>query len=137
MLLVRYAAIRRRALVEGRGGGWIARRYRVPEQAVLIALEVALPPIRFHDLLHGAATMLRAAGVPIKVISDVLGHACPAFTDDVYTTVAEELAEQAARAISAFVPRREIPIGADWANNGPTRGQQRRSQASESRTLGT
>ncbi|MHB8340053.1 MAG: hypothetical protein ACYDB7_02630, partial [Mycobacteriales bacterium] len=49
ILLVRYAAIRRRALSEGRSVAWIARRHRVPEEAVRIAVELALPPIRLHD----------------------------------------------------------------------------------------
>jgi integrase len=51
--------------------------------------------------------MLLAAKVPSKVISEILGHASTSFTEDVYTVVAEELAEEAARAISGFVPRRE------------------------------
>ena len=34
---------------------------------------------------HGTATMLLAAGQPIKVISEILGHATSAFTADVYT----------------------------------------------------
>lgn len=55
--------------------------------------------------------MLRAAKVEIKVISEILGHASTSFTDDVYTVVAEELAEQAARAVSASVPRRQRQIG--------------------------
>jgi integrase len=55
--------------------------------------------------------MLRAAKVEIKVISEILGHASTSFTDDVYTVVAEELAEQAAQAISAFVPRRSRQSG--------------------------
>jgi integrase len=84
---------------------------RVPAEAMQIALAAPLPPVRFHDLRHGAATMLRAAKVEIKVISDILGHASTSFTDDVYTVVAEELAEQAAQAISAFVPRRARPAG--------------------------
>lgn len=54
-----------------------------------------LPPIRFHDFRHGTATMLLAAGQPPKVISEVLGHATVAFTMDVYTEVAEELADAA------------------------------------------
>ena len=69
----------------------------------------ALPPITLHGLRHGAATMLLAAGQPPKVISEVLGHANVAFTMDVYTEVAEELAEAAAEAIAAFVPRRWQP----------------------------
>ncbi len=106
MLTDRYRTIRRRHHEEGRSTAWIARRHRVPEDAVSIALTPPLPPVRFHDLRHGAATMLRAARVPIKVISEILGHASTAFTDDVYTAVAEELEEQAAKAMAAFVPRR-------------------------------
>ena len=52
--------------------------------------------------------MLVAAGEPIKVVSGILGHATSAFTADVYVTVAEELNEAAAAAISAFIPRRVI-----------------------------
>jgi hypothetical protein len=48
--------------------------------------------------------MLLAAGQPIKVISEILGHATSSFTADVCTSVGEELAESAAAAISAFVP---------------------------------
>ncbi|HEX3513873.1 MAG TPA: tyrosine-type recombinase/integrase [Trebonia sp.] len=65
-----------------------------------------LPPIRFHDLRHGTATMLLAAGQPPKVISEVLGHATVAFTMDVYTEVAEELADAAMEALAAYIPRR-------------------------------
>ena len=55
-----------------------------------------------------------AAGVPIKAISEMLGHATSAFTADVYTEVAEELAEAAATAIGAYSPRRakNVPNGA-------------------------
>ena len=39
-----------------------------------------LPRIRFHDLRHTHASLLVAAGVPIKVVSERLGHANPGFT---------------------------------------------------------
>ncbi|MGO8959398.1 MAG: tyrosine-type recombinase/integrase [Streptosporangiaceae bacterium] len=80
--------------------GWISVRFGT------LASRAGLPPIRFHDLRHGAASMLLAAGVEPKVISRMLGHATVAFTMDVYTQVAEELAEAAASAIAAYVPRR-------------------------------
>ena len=49
--------------------------------------------------------MLLAAGQPPKVISEILGHSTVSFTMTVYTEVAESLAESAASAIAAFVPR--------------------------------
>jgi hypothetical protein len=57
--------------------------------------------------------MLLAAGQPPKVISETLGHSTVAFTMDVYTEVAGELAEAAAVAIAAFIPRRAkiVPNG--------------------------
>ncbi len=41
---------------------------------------IAMPAIRFHDLRHTHATLLIAAGVPVKIVSERLGHANPGFT---------------------------------------------------------
>ena len=43
-----------------------------------------LPRIRFHDLRHTHASLLVAAGESIKVVSERLGHAHPAFTIHTY-----------------------------------------------------
>jgi integrase len=51
--------------------------------------------------------MLLAARQPPKVISELLGHATVSFTMDVYTEVAEELADAAAAAIAQYIPRRK------------------------------
>lgn len=83
--------------------GWISQRFAA------LAAKADLPPIRFHDLRHGAASMLLAAGQPAKIIADLLGHATVAFTMDTYTEVAEELADAAAAAIAAYIPRRKMP----------------------------
>ncbi|MEV5940295.1 site-specific integrase [Streptomyces sp. NPDC051994] len=106
ILIERYASIRAKA-AEKWSVERIARRHRTTEAAVEAALRMTLPPIRFHDLRHGAATMLIAAGVDDKFVSEVLGHASVAFTKDVYAVVAEELAEDATRKISAFIPRQK------------------------------
>jgi len=78
---------------------WISVRFDT------LAARGGLPPITLHGLRHGAATMLLAAGQPPKVVSEILGHSTVAFTMDVYTEVAEELAESAAEALAAYVPR--------------------------------
>ena len=46
-----------------------------------------LPRIRFHDMRHNHTTLLLKAGVPIKVVSERLGHASVAFTMQVYQHV--------------------------------------------------
>jgi integrase len=89
-----------------RENGEPLRPEHVSERFGTLATRARLPPVRFHDLRHGAATMLLAAGVPMKVISEILGHATASFTSDVYASVAEELQEQAATAIASFVPRK-------------------------------
>lgn len=85
---------------------WVSARFAA------LARKASLPPIRFHDLRHGAATMLLAAGTPMKVVSEMLGHATVAFTADVYTSVMEELMDTAAEGLTAFVPRKIISGGA-------------------------
>lgn len=120
LLIQRYGSIRKRH-AEGWSVERIARQHRTTVDAVRVALTLPLPPIRFHDLRHGAATMLIAAKVPMKMVSDVMGHASMSFTGDVYAVVAEELAEEAAVAIAAFVPRLNRPM-AVGANNVPSRG---------------
>jgi integrase len=44
-----------------------------------------LPPIRLHDLRHGAASLALAAGADLKVVQDMLGHASIVLTADTYT----------------------------------------------------
>ena len=89
-----------------RDDGSALRPAHVSEHFGALVRQAGLPPVRFHDLRYGAATMLIAAGQPIKVVSAILGHSTTAFTMDVYAVVAEELSEAAAVAIAAFVPRK-------------------------------
>lgn len=56
---------------------------------------------RFHALRHSAATLMLAQGVPLAVISNVLGHSGIAITADVYARVGAELHQQAADAMDA------------------------------------
>ena len=64
-----------------------------------------LPPVRLHDLRHGAASLALAAGVDLKVVADQLGHCSIVLTADTYTSVAAELALTAAEAVARLVLR--------------------------------
>jgi integrase len=55
-----------------------------------------LPIITLHDLRHTHATLLLKAGVPVKVVSERLGHANPAFTMSVYQHVIPGMQAEAA-----------------------------------------
>jgi integrase len=43
-----------------------------------------IPRVRFHDLRHTHASLLIASGEDVKVVSERLGHAHPAFTIHTY-----------------------------------------------------
>jgi integrase len=76
--------------------------YLTRRLAVLIA-EAGLPPVRLHDLRHGAASLALAAGVDLKVVQAMLGHASIVTTADIYTSMLSEAAHTAAEASAAFV----------------------------------
>ena len=52
-----------------------------------IARRANVPVIRLHDVRHTHATLLIKAGVPVKVVSERLGHATAAFTIETYQHV--------------------------------------------------
>lgn len=62
-----------------------------------------LPEITLHDLRHTHATVLLKAGVPVKVVSERLGHANPAFTMSVYQHVIPGMQAEAAAIFSKLI----------------------------------
>ncbi len=62
-----------------------------------------LPRIRLHDLRHTHASILLKAGVPVKVVSERLGHSSPAFTMTVYQHVLPGMQADAAASFSDAV----------------------------------
>ena len=62
-----------------------------------------LPTIRLHDLRHTHATIALRANVPIKVISERLGHENPAFTMKQYAHVLPGMQSEAAILVAALV----------------------------------
>lgn len=62
------------------------------------------PPIRLHDLHHGAATLMLAAGIDIKNVSDTLGHSDTRITRDIHQSVLPHVGKNAAEATVKLVP---------------------------------
>ncbi len=83
-------------------GQWVSTRFET------LAYRAGLPPVRFHDLRHGAASLAKAAGLDSKYIAALLGHARSSFTDDVYVTLFPEVTKAAAEAAAAVVPRARL-----------------------------
>ncbi|MEU1176825.1 tyrosine-type recombinase/integrase [Streptomyces sp. NPDC005820] len=67
--------------------------------------EIDLPPVRLHDLRHGAATLARAAGADLKNIQEMLGHSSITITADTYTSLLTEADLAIAEAVARLVPR--------------------------------
>lgn len=57
---------------------------------------LGLPRVTIHDLRHSAATIMLTEGVPLPVISAVLGHSSIRVTADLYAHVGPELRRDAA-----------------------------------------
>ena len=68
-----------------------------------MALRSGLPVIRLHDLRHSHASLLLKSRVPVKVVSERLGHATPAFTMTVYQHVLPGMQAEAATTFADLV----------------------------------
>ena len=61
-----------------------------------------LPAVRLHDVRHAYVTALLSAGVPLKVVSQRVGHASPTVTMTIYQHVLSG-DDEAAAAVGARV----------------------------------
>jgi len=62
-----------------------------------------LPPVRLHDLRHGAASLAHEAGADLKTLQDLLGHSSIVVTADTYTSVLPAAQRRCADATAALV----------------------------------
>ncbi len=61
--------------------------------------------VRLHDLRHGQASLMLAAGISIAVVSKRLGHSSISITSDTYSHLLEGVGQHAAEAAADLVPR--------------------------------
>lgn len=69
--------------------------------------DAKLPPIRFHDLRHSAASLLHAQGADARLIMGVLGHSQISTTMNVYAHIFEEAKQEAAVRMDAALGKTE------------------------------
>jgi integrase len=83
-------------------GGPVHPRADRQDWADLLA-DLGLPHFTVHSLRHLAGTLLLEAGVDVRVVQEVLGHASPAFTARTYQHVRPVLHQRAAAALDSII----------------------------------
>lgn len=68
--------------------------------------EAGLPETRFQDLRHAHATHLIMSNVPVKTVSERLGHYSTAFTQDIYGHVLRPSQDKAASVMNSLLENR-------------------------------
>ena len=77
-----------------------------------VVAKLDVPLLTLHDLRHTHATILLMNGTPVKVVSERLGHASPAFTMSVYQHVLPGMQAEAARTFESLIaPAASAGIG--------------------------
>ena len=116
------------------GGGWEAERwgglvftdeegnplscFHVSGRFHKLIRMAGLPPMRYHDLRHGAASIMAAQGVSARVAMEILGHAQISTTMNIYTHIAPELQKEAAeRVAGALWPENESGLVSTLVSN--------------------
>ena len=90
-----------------------------------IARRANLPVIRLHDVRHTHATLLIKAGVPVKVVSERLGHATAAFTIETYQHVMPGMQADAATIAESLMTAATTQLLPAATSTGSTRLKRR------------
>ncbi|EWM15304.1 tyrosine-type recombinase/integrase [Kutzneria sp. 744] len=77
----------------------------VTDRFQALTANAGLPPVRLHDLRHGAATLALAGGADMKTVQELLGHASYTLTANTYTSVLPDYARTAAEKAANLIPR--------------------------------
>ena len=80
---------------------WTARQ-SIRRQFPIGSIDLSPPRdsrIRLHDLRHTSATLLLDEGIPLKVVSERLGHSSVSITADLYQHVLEHMQSEATAAV--------------------------------------
>ena len=73
--------------------------------------KAGIKEIRFHDLRHTAASLMLNHGVPVLVVSKILGHSKTSTTLDIYGHLIPVMQEDAARIMDEIVTTIQVDLG--------------------------
>lgn len=91
--------IERRAVFTGQYGEYLSKTHLNTEFKKLLKKH-DFPDVHLHDLRHANASLLINMGVPVKVISEHLGHCDTRTTENIYAHIFNETLAQTSDAIS-------------------------------------
>jgi integrase len=97
----------RGAVFTGSYGEYMSKNY-INLQFKRLLEKHGFPDIHIHDLRHANASLLINMGVPVKVISEHLGHSDTRTTETIYAHVFAETMVQASNAISKALAAVEV-----------------------------
>lgn len=107
------------------GDGQPVHPHAIYEAFRRVVHNAGIPAIRFHDLRHTHGSLLIKDGIPVKVVSERLGHADIAFTMQTYQHVLPDMQADAATATERLAMPSPPPSG----GTGERRGSPRRKTA--------
>ncbi len=73
--------------------------------------QAGLPNIRFHDMRHSCASLLIAQGVPLEIVSRILGHSQISLTMNTYVHLLPQAQQQAADAMDRLFGGAAVSAG--------------------------
>ena len=103
------------------GHGQAIHPHAISQTFERLARRAGVSMIRLHDLRHTHGTLLIAAGVPVKVVSERLGHATPTFTIETYQHVLPGMQADAARVFEQLIVPAVLP-----STQSPVEGREKR-----------
>lgn len=85
------------------------RPNQVTDQFERLSMETGLPPVRLHDLRHGAASFLLAAGHDMKTVQETLRLSSITIAADTYTSLLPQVARKSAEDAAAIILNADAP----------------------------
>ena len=90
-------------LVFTREDGQVLHPEHVTKRFARLVRDAGLPTITLHGVRHSYATAALAAGEPLKVVSERLGHASTSITANLYQHVLPSMDERTANAVANLI----------------------------------